>query len=373
MSVMLRVVLDQLVTETDPDLATASRELARALVQAAPAGCDVGAIVPSGPQGLDLPGVAEIRRLGMGRRELAAAWQLGVTAGAGGGLIHSPTLLAPLVRHDRVNDHDQTVVTIWDLLPWEHPGEFPRPAQTWFKGMLKRVRKHADAIVVPTHAMAHRLGELADVRGRVRVIAGAAPAGFAVPTDAVGRRRTLGLPEAVILMVGDAAASAALQTGFRAVARSGADLPIVVVDVQEGQEPAIVDHAEAAGIAAHRVHVRTGLDAGDRAAILDASTMLVAPSRRSAFPWRVIEAMALGVPVVAAASPEHREVIVDGGILAGDEVDDSQDADALAAAIADALSSTAALERLAVLSGDRGRAFSWREAADRVWQLHADL
>jgi hypothetical protein len=26
-----------------------------------------------------------------------------------------------------------------------------------------------------------------------------------------------------------------------------------------------------------------------------------------------------------------------------------------------------------VLAGDRGRAFSWREAAERVWQLHADL
>jgi len=26
-----------------------------------------------------------------------------------------------------------------------------------------------------------------------------------------------------------------------------------------------------------------------------------------------------------------------------------------------------------VLSGDRGRAFSWPGAAERVWQLHADL
>ena len=38
-----------------------------------------------------------------------------------------------------------------------------------------------------------------------------------------------------------------------------------------------------------------------------------------------------------------------------------------------ALASTAAAERLAVLAGDRGRAFSWREAAERVWQLHAEL
>lgn len=372
MSVLLRVVLDQLITETDVDLAMASGELARALVKTAPAGCDVGAIVPSG-RDLDLPGVAEVRRLGMGRRELAAAWQLGVTAGVGGGLIHSPTLMAPLTRHDRVNDHDQTVVTLWDLAAWEHPEEMPRAAVTWHKAMLKRARKHADAIIVPTHAMAHRLEQVTGFAGRTRVIAGAAAAEFAVPVDAVGRRRTLAIPEAVIAVVGDARPSAALTTAFAALAASGTDLPIAVLDAQDGQEPAIIDLAEASGISATRVHVRTDVDAGDRAAILDASALLVAPSRRAAFPWRVLEAMTLGVPIVAVASPEHREVIVDGGAVVGDPEDGESDAAALGDAIAQALASGRELDRLGVLAGDRGRAFSWHEAAERVWQLHADL
>jgi hypothetical protein len=30
-------------------------------------------------------------------------------------------------------------------------------------------------------------------------------------------------------------------------------------------------------------------------------------------------------------------------------------------------------ERLSVLASDRARAFSWRDSAERVWQLHADL
>ena len=29
--------------------------------------------------------------------------------------------------------------------------------------------------------------------------------------------------------------------------------------------------------------------------------------------------------------------------------------------------------RLGVLASDRARAFSWRDSAERVWQLHADL
>ena len=41
MTVHLNVVLDQLVAPTEPELALASRELAGALVAAAPAGCEV--------------------------------------------------------------------------------------------------------------------------------------------------------------------------------------------------------------------------------------------------------------------------------------------------------------------------------------------
>jgi glycosyltransferase involved in cell wall biosynthesis len=146
-----------------------------------------------------------------------------------------------------------------------------------------------------------------------------------------------------------------------------------VLDAGDGQEPAIVDAAAAAGIPERLVHVRGGLDAADRASVLDAAVVHLAPSRRSAFPWRVAEALVLGVPVVAVASGAHRDVIVDGGIVVGDPESDAHDRDALAEGLARALGSTEALDRLAVLAADRGRSFSWREAADRVWQLHADL
>jgi hypothetical protein len=372
-TVTLRVVLDQLVTATDADLAAASHELARALVQSAPSGCDVGAIAPSGEGAVEIAGIGEIHRMGMGRRELAAAWQLGVAPGVGGGLIHSPTLLAPLVRHDRVNDHDQTVVTLWDLRAWEAPEELPRTSSMWQRAMLKRAERHADAVVVPTHAMAERLAASSRLGSRIRVIAGASPASFGVPLDAVGRRRTLAVPDALIVMAGDAAPSSALSAGFAALAEAGADLPVVVLDAGEGEEPAIVDLAAAAGVPERLVHVRGGLDAADRAAVLDAAVLHLAPSRRPAFPWRVVDALALGVPVVAVASADHREVVSEGGLVVGDVGDGEGDAAALATALGEALGSTAALDRLAVLASDRGRAFSWREAAERVWQLHADL
>ncbi len=374
MTVSLRVVLDQVVSPVDADLAAASRELGRALVTTAPSGCAVEAIVPAagpdvaGALEAAVPGLVDITRLRLPRRELAAAWQLGAASGGAGGLIHAPTLMAPLVKHDRVHNHDQTVVTVWDLDPWECADEMSRTSVAWHRAMLKRAAKHADAIVVPTHAAAARLSELGSFGDRIRVISGAPTEDFRVPSDEVGRRRELGIPEGCILLSGSATVSARLADAFAAIAAHRTDLPVVVIDAPEGGEPAIVQQAVDAGIAESRLHVRGVLDAWDRGAVLGGTVVFIAPSMRTCFPWRVVEAMRAGVPVVAAGSDMHREVVVDGGLLA-----DPGDADALADAVGEALGSGAAVERLAVLAGDRGRAFSWAGAAERVWQLHADL
>lgn len=376
MTALLRVVLDQVVAPVDPNLAIASRELGRALVRMAPAGCAVEGIVPAvadaaGTVEGAVPGLESLARMSLARRELAAAWQLGVTPGVGGGMIHSPTLLAPLVKHDRVHDHDQTVVTLWDLDAWERPAEMAKTSVAWHRAMLKRAVRHADAVVVPTHAAAAGLAEIARLGDRVRVISGAAPAGFAVPVDEIGRRRALELPDGFLLAAGSSAPSAGLPDAFAAIARAGSDLPVVVIDVPEHDAPVVEELAVAAGLDEARVHVRGALEDADRAAVLGAAVALLAPSRLTSFPWRVIEALAIGVPVVASDSPTHRAVILDGGAFAADGGADA--GEALADALGQVLGSAAAVERYAVLAGDRGRAFSWMGAAERVWQLHADL
>jgi glycosyltransferase involved in cell wall biosynthesis len=320
-----------------------------------------------------VPGLVGVRRTALQRRELAAALQLGVGTGIGGGMIHSPTLFAPLVRHDRVHNHDQTVVTVWDLRPWESPGDLPRPAVAWHKAMLKRAVKHADAVVVPTHSLAQGLSQIAPrLADRLRVIAGASPLGFSVPTDEVGRRRALSLPEGFILLASDGVSSDGLDAGLAAVAASRVDLPVVVIDVEDGREPAVADLASAAGLPERALHVRGPLSSEDRAAVFGAAVAFVAPSRAAAFPWRVVDALTLGVPVIAASSAAHVEVVFDGGVLV-ESTDASSLVDGMGDALAAGLNSTAAADRLAVLAGDRGRAFSWREAADKVWTLHAEL
>lgn len=354
MTATLRVVLDQLVAPTSPDLAEASRELTRALVDAAPRGADVGAIVPRGE--FDAPAeLADVTTLLLPRRELAASWPLGVVPGVGKGMIHAPTLLAPLVKHDRVHETHQIVVTVWDLAPWEAAETLPRADVVWHRTMLKRAAKHADAIVVPTHAMAEALTAIAPkAASRVRVIGGAPPADFRVPTDAAGRLRTLGIDgRVVVLGEPDAAAFAALPAGAVAA--------VFVADAAEAD--GVRDVAASAGVAADRVVPVPATDRHDRAAVLSVADAFVTARAVAAWPWRGVEALAAGVPVAAVDTPSHREVFAEAAVLA--EPDGLRDA--LRAALGPAVT------RLGVLAADRGRSFSWREAAERTWALHAEL
>lgn len=356
MSVQLRVVLDQI--GVDADLARAARALTEGLIRTAPRGCVVSAIVPSNGGAVELAGLQEVRSLPLARRELAAAWQMGITAGVGGGLIHSPTLLAPLVRHDRVHDHDQTTVTLWDLCAWEAPDSLSKASLVWQRATLKRAVKHADAVVVPSHAIAERLAGIAPLGDRIRVIAGAAPSGFREPEAAAALRAGLQLPERYVAITGEGESFA---DGFRAAARAGVDA--VVVDAREGSEPALMELASSADLSEDGTHIIGELDDSSRAALLAGAAVVVATSPASAWPWRLVEAMELGVPIVAVDSAVHQDVIADGGAV----VPSVQLADALV----DALGS--GRERLRVLGADRARAFSWASAAERVWALHAEL
>lgn len=354
MGVQLRIVLDQLEQVVDQNTAEAALGLAAGLIRTAPPGCAVQAISCGGePQ---LPGLTSVRTVGRSRAQVATGWQLGVAPGVGGGLIHSPTLMAPLVRHDRANDHDQTVVTLWDLRAWEHPSALPRTTVAWQRGMLKRAVRHADAVIVPSHAFLDRLGTIARFGDRARVVAGAAPTDFAVSGDASAVRAELSIPEEFVVLTGPLDT---LTPGFRAAA--ALDRDAVVLDVAEGDEPRVADAAAAAGLPERRVHARGALTAPQRAAVLHGADILIASDATMTWPWRAVEALAIGVPIAAVDSEAHRDVLADGALLT--DPDD----------LTDAAVAAAGQERHRVLSGDRGRAFSWQSAAERVWALHADL
>ena len=88
----------------------------------------------------------------------------------------------------------------------------------------------------------------------------------------------------------------------------------------------------------------------------------------------VLEAFAFGTPVVHSDAPALLELSADAGLAV--ERGDSEDTgypERLGAAISGVLADSQLADRLRYSGQDRARVYSWRNSAEKVWQLHADL
>ena len=379
MTTTLRVILDQIVAPVPGALGRYTRDLGRAIVATAPKGCEVEAIVSSSlPEDYDrvmaeVPGLAGLYKTSLARRELAVAWQLGITTSPGGGMIHGTSLFVPLRRHDR-EAGNQVVATVHDVLAWTNPEALSATSAAWQKGMLKRAVKHADAVVVPTHALAERLLQIADFGDRVRVIGTAPRSGLVVGADADERFARLGIPREYIVVPGTLEPRKGLVDVFTALARRGVpEVPVVVLGPDTWGDQHVAAVADEIGVAAPRIHHLDGLDAADLAVVISRALAFVAPSHDESAGTALIEAFSLGAPVIHSDVPAHVEVSAGAGLAVPVGMADNGYADRLAAAITSVVSDKSLADRLSIAGSDRSRAFSWREAGDRVWQLHAEL
>lgn len=361
----LRVIVDDILASGGGPVSRYTEDLARALIQTAPRGSEVAGVVAASPEGDYarlrelLPGMRQLHKSALARRELSAAWQHGFTALPGTGMVHATSLFAPLRRHDRsVAPGDQTVVTIHDAIAWTHPQLLPSRAVSWTKAMGRRAERYADAVVVPTHGVAADLAEHLQLGDRVRVI-GAAPATtLIVPRDAAARRAAHGLPERYAVGVVESDPL----NGFSDLAASTIGGTPVVLLATRGDAAAIDD--------GDLVTVIEDADSADRAAILAGASVFVHPGTAAGSPATLLDALALGLPIVATDLPAIAELTADAAVLV-EHTDDYPAA--LGEAIRSVLDDSAGAGRLSIAAQDRAKAFTWRDAAEKVWQLHADL
>lgn len=374
----LRVIVDEMISPAPGGTARYTEELTRALIVNAPAGCFVEGIVSASPEAdyariTDrLPGLADLFKSALARRELTAAWQHGFTP-VPAGMIHAPSLLAPLRRHDRVaSPGNQIVVTLHDVTAWTHPESLPSRRVAWTRAMAQRAFKYADAVVVPSHAVADELEEILGFGERIRIIGGAVSSRLNRPVDAEARAVRLGLPERYLLAIGGLGARRGIDQLITAVAIPGAvDLPLLVVGAEE--EPGeIVVAAMEAGIPEGRVVALGHLSDADLSVALDRATVFVYPALTDGFGMPLLEAFHFGTPVVHSDTPSLVEVAGDAGLSV--PLDDAAGYPArLAEAIGRVAGDQELATRLGILGEDRAKMFSWRASAEKVWQLHADL
>ncbi|HEY2332266.1 MAG TPA: glycosyltransferase family 1 protein [Acidimicrobiales bacterium] len=139
----------------------------------------------------------------------------------------------------------------------------------------------------------------------------------------------------------------------RAAARAG--LHLVLAGAEGGGEPAVTDAIAATGATVTRLrHV----DEATRAALLRGAAVLAYPSRDEGFGLPPLEAMSVGVPVVATRAGAIPEVVGDAALLV--EVDD---VDALADALRTASSDEAERTRLVEAGRNREATFTWARTA----------
>ena len=380
----LRVIIDQIVSPVPGGIGRYAEELTRALIATAPAGCHVEGVVSASTEEQYqhiadvLPGLAALYKSPLDRRSLAAAWQHGFTTLPGRGMIHAMSLLAPLHRHDRVNENEQIAVTLHDVVPWTHPETLTPRGVSWHIAMAKRAQKYADAVVVPTHAVATQLREYLDFGDRVRVIGGAVSSNLRVPDDADVRAAALGLPENYVLAVGTLEPRKGLDALIAAMGRDDApDLPLLIAGPDGWGDVSVERLREEAGIPEGKVRALGRLSDEDLAVAMRRATVFVFPSRAEGFGLPVIEAFALGTPVIHSDTPALLEVAADAGLAVPLADPDDADPSGYAARLAEAISRVVGDDDLRAtmrtLGQDRARAFSWTASAEKVWQLHADL
>ena len=343
-----------------------AREIAAALVGEAPAGATVRGWTAwhRDVAAARVPGAKGPSRLLLPRRPLTLAWERGIgPVPRAADVLHAPTPLAPR-RQKR-----PLVVTVHDAVPWTHPETLTPRGVHWHRTVIGRAAVEADAIVVPTQAVADELARHVRL-ARPAVVVGEGVSGdLALPADADARAVALALPEepfAVTLATIEPRKG--LDVLLDALARSEApEVPLVVVGQPGWGSVDVAARAAELGLGA-RVRLLGRLPDADLAVVLARATVLVAPSRAEGFGLPVLEAMAAGVPVASSDAPALVEV--GGGATVVVPVGNAA---ALAEALTEVFGSAQLRERLADEGRRRAADFSWAAAGRRLWELYAEL
>jgi alpha-1,3-rhamnosyl/mannosyltransferase len=261
------------------------------------------------------------------------------------------------------------VVTVHDLQPFDLPENF-HPAKRAYlhRAVPRAVRK---ARLVHVHSDFVRRGLLARFSiepERVRVVpAGVRP--LVAPRLTADELRTrYDLPERWLIypaITYPHKNHVTLLRAFAGVAAKDPDVALVLTGRPAGAEPAVVGELQRLGLV-DRVR-RTGrVPRQDLLGLVAHAAALTFPSRYEGFGLPVLEAMALGTPVLAADATALVEVVGAAGLLLPPD-----DVDMWTDAMLDAVSGTNQAS-WARAGQARAAELSWARAASGIAQLHRD-
>lgn len=265
-------------------------------------------------------------------------------------VVHSPSpLLIPTRRAARL-------ITIHDVDFLRHPERGAREIRRDYPVLARAHAHRADGVIVPSAHTGDEVARRLEVpRDRIVVCPNGAPDWPARPRPpATGH----------LLFVGTIAPRKnvdRLLTAYEQVRERRPHTPPLVLAGQSTPESsqtlARLTRSPLAGHVRHEGYV----DERQLRTLYEEAVLLVLPSLDEGFGIPALEAMTIGVPVIAAARGALPEVVGDAGLLV-----DPLDVSALAAALERVLSDDQLRDRLSVAGRARTRRFSWGASADAL-------
>lgn len=214
----------------------------------------------------------------------------------------------------------RAAMMLHDVIPLEHPDLVARTSVQFHNRMVKTTARHADGVIVTTQSAKAAILQALRREGRMDIPSLAAmlplDPGFDVLTrpdpelasrsyfvvcGAIEPRKNLGL---------------LLEVWRDLVARLGPETPhLAVVGTPNFRGDEILAAFAACEATTPFIHVASGLSTPGLAVLMSGARALLMPSLAEGFGLPIMEARALGCPVIASDIPAHREVMGPNGTL----------------------------------------------------------
>jgi len=277
-------------------------------------------------------------------------------------LFWAPTHRLPSYLPDRI----ARVVTVHDLV-WKHAGQTMRPLSRWLdaKLMPEAVRLADRVIAVSEHTARDLLTEVPEAEGKVRVV----PLGASALLKPQPREtlQTLGIDGPFFLFVGTLEprknlhllleAYASLPEGVRDSAQmviaggkgwGGVDVPSIAAQLNIKDRIRIVGHASDALLSTLYAH----------------ALFLAMPSLYEGFGLPLVEAMAMGTPVLTSNCASMPEVAGDAGLLV-----DPSDVNSISNGLLAMIMDHSLRQRLSEKAKATAARYSWGKAAEATLKI----